>query len=331
MINRQKLFITISSICLVVCLAAGLATVAMATSLINQAIGATITLFSVAGFASCIFALRVPPEQISVKVPIKISLQQYLNGLEQLLAGDTNRAVTTPEQLIKAERKQLDEATANIRRLIVDKQNLNAEIQRLQTADHIPVPQAHDDLDASHTAAAQPLSAAQTQQLSALSTQLEKLASKLLAATSSSEENRDGTQEQLASLKLQARKLGDRTRLLADTVDLLKDLAEQSGVLALNAAIQASRSGESGLGVVADELQRVANRHSDASRQLEESLLQLNNEIGEANDMIDSGREHLSKGQHDLSQLRSHIAALARSCGDIKQHAADNQAEFGHE
>ena len=72
-------------------------------------------------------------------------------------------------------------------------------------------------------------------------------------------------------------------------------------------------------GCVGGELQRVANRHSDASRQLEESLLQLNNELVETNDMIDHGRQLLGKGQHDLSQLRSHIGKLSRSCQQLKE------------
>lgn len=298
-------------------LLAGLAAIATANNLSIQIIGATVSLFSSTGLAAAIFAMRVPPKQVTVQVPTKISIQDYLTGLERLLAGDSQSTVTAPEQLTKAERQKLDAATADIRRLLVDQQDLSKQVQQLEQAEHIPMPQAEvPPLATGH------LSGPADLQLAQLSAELEKLAAQLLSATGSNEENRDSTQEQLASLKLQARKLADRSRALADTVDLLKDLAEQSGVLALNAAIQASRSGESGLGVVADELQRVANRHADASRQLEESLLQMNNEIGETNDMIDSGRKHLSQGHHDISQLRRHIATLARTCSELQQDDA---------
>lgn len=287
--------------------------IVMAHGLPNQLIGAAVVLFSLAGMVAVKLAQNLPapePVKVKVQVPSQISIQPYLDGLEQLLAGDASQLASAPKELPRAERDQLNALTATIRRAMNDRQSLQAAVSRLQTKQAVAMPNP--------VASNNPPPLQQGQALAKLSAQLEKLASQLLAATDSSEDNRDNTNEQLAALKLQARKLGDRTRALGDTVELLKDLAEQSGVLALNAAIQASRSGESGLAVVADELQRVANRHTDASRQFEESLLQLNNEIGETNDMIDNGRQLLGKGHHDLSQLRSHIGTLARTCNELK-------------
>lgn len=311
--NKLKPYLTITLICLACSAMAGIAVALLASGLANQILGGTILVFSLASMAAVRLALKLPapePVKVKVQVPTQISIQPYLDGLERLLAGDASQLVSAPKELAKAERDQLNAITATIRRAMNDRQSLQATVSRLQTKQPIAIPNpvVNDT----------PPPIQQGQALAKLSAQLEKLASQLLAATDSSEDNRDNTNEQLAALKLQARKLSDRTRALGDTVELLKDLAEQSGVLALNAAIQASRSGESGLAVVADELQRVANRHTDASRQFEESLLQLNNELVETNDMIDNGRQLLGKGHHDLSQLRSHIGTLARTCSELK-------------
>ena len=302
--------------CLSAALLAGMVVAIASSSSLVMVAGAAVMLTSLIGLFCSWRALRLPaPKPVEIEVPVTqaISIASYLDGLEQLIAGDSNSLVGAPATLNKSERDRLNRATARFRQIISDNQNLQTALQQLQDNKPIPLPsQSADELP-------NPATLDSNQALLQHAMQLEKMASKLLAAADANEEHRDDAQEQLAALKLQARKLSDRSRTLADTIELLKDLAEQSGVLALNTAIQASRSGEAGLAVVADELQRVANRHSDASRQLEESLLQLNNELVETNDMIDHGRQLLGKGQHDLSQLRSHIGKLSRSCQQLKE------------
>lgn len=257
------------------------------------------------------------PERIEIPVTRDLSISDYLDGLESLLGGEVNKLVSAPQQLKKNERDRLNRLTADIRRFVSNNQSLQAAVQRLERSQTVPIPsvESEPELLAGHH------HRSQQQLLVQQSSQLEKMAAQLIAAADANEEHRDGVQEQLAALKLQTRKLADRSRAVTDTIELLKDLAEQSGVLALNTAIQASRSSETGLNVVADELQRVANRHADANRQLEASLLQLNNELVEANDLIDHGRHLLGKGQHDISQLRRHIGKLSRSCSELKTHA----------
>ena len=270
--------------------------------------------FNAGALITLVAALLQKPQTITIEVPEKISIGRFLDGLESLLAGDANAAIVIPKEFINPERARLETAIASIRSLL--------NYRRQST--HSLGPQAPPPSSAANTAT-QPNHNAlntneQSQHLTKLSQRLEQLATQLLNATDTSEINRDGAQDQLAAMKLQARKLSDRSRLLADNIEILKDLAEQSGVLALNAAIQASRSGEEGLGVIADELQRVANRHSDASRQIEETLQQLNADLTDSNTIIDSGRQQLNKGQHEITQLRRHIGELARACAALRNN-----------
>ena len=65
-------------------------------------------------------------------------------------------------------------------------------------------------------------------------------------------------------------RLGESTQEIGEITDLISDITEQTNVLALNAAIQAASAGEAGRGftVVAEEVQRLAERSGDATRQI---------------------------------------------------------------
>jgi methyl-accepting chemotaxis protein len=305
--TRQHQLIVVASICCSCTALAGAAILLAGGNTLYASLGAVTLGFSVAGLLCCLLAHREKTEPERIEVPVKASLGRFLDGFESLLAGDIKAAMPMPEQLHRNERERLETASASVRSLI--QQNKHYKQPTNETVITAAPPPAEPRNKGLHS---------YQKHLNTLSQRLEQLAAQLLASTGANEESRDSTQEQLASLKLQARKLQDRSRSLGDSIDLLKDLAEQSGVLALNAAIQASRSGEDGLGVIADELQRVANRHSDASRQFDENLQQLNADLVDTNKIIETGRQHLQRGQHDVSQLRKHIAELARTCAGLR-------------
>ena len=320
--TRQNQLLVVTSICLSCSSFAAAAMLLAGGSSLFSTLGTVVLAFSIAGLLCCLLAQREKPQSEVVEVPVKASLGRFLDGLESLLAGDTEAAIPMPEEIKRNERERLETAIASVRSLIHQNRQYKAP-RNEQTLTATPPP-------AVATASNHRGIQTYRKHLNTLSQRLEQLAAQLLASTSASEENRDSTQEQLASLKLQARKLQDRSRSLGDSVDLLKDLAEQSGVLALNAAIQASRSGEEGLGVIADELQRVANRHSDAGRQFDENLQQLNADLVDTNKIIETGRQHLQRGQHDVSQLRKHISELARTCAGLRSQA-DAELDNGGE
>jgi twitching motility protein PilJ len=67
------------------------------------------------------------------------------------------------------------------------------------------------------------------------------------------------------------KRLGESSQEIGNIVELINDLAEQTNILALNASIQASMAGEAGRGfaVVADEVQRLAERATNATKQID--------------------------------------------------------------
>jgi twitching motility protein PilJ len=67
------------------------------------------------------------------------------------------------------------------------------------------------------------------------------------------------------------KRLGESSQEIGNIVELINDIAEQTNILALNASIQSSMAGEAGRGfaIVADEVQRLAERAANATRQIE--------------------------------------------------------------
>jgi twitching motility protein PilJ len=76
--------------------------------------------------------------------------------------------------------------------------------------------------------------------------------------------------EQIQETAKRIKRLGESSQEIGEIVELISDITEQTNVLALNAAIQAASAGEAGRGfsVVAEEVQRLADRSAEAAKQI---------------------------------------------------------------
>src|SRR5690606_2271039 len=108
-------------------------------------------------------------------------------------------------------------------------------------------------------------------------------------------------------------KLADETTSIGSALDVIRSIAEQTNLLALNAAIEAARAGEQGRGfaVVADEVRSLAQRVQDSTDQIKRMLDQLQRSSEEAVSVMNARSDEASKCVQQAQEAGSVIHAIA--------------------
>ncbi len=149
----------------------------------------------------------------------------------------------------------------------------------------------------------------------------------------------DTIREQIQETSKRIKRLGESSQEIGNIVSLINDIADQTNILALNAAIQASAAGEAGRGfaVVADEVQRLAERSGNATKQIEALVKTIQNDTNEAVISMEDTTSEVVRGARlaqdagvSLEEIENVSTNLADLIQSISNAARQQAASAGH-
>lgn len=201
-----------------------------------------------------------------------------------------------------------------------------------KVADHINIASQHQSEQASATAAAVEeltvsighVSDNATHALNDVSASQEsaKIGSKLVNDTIMAVEK---VSETFSDVATSIKKLQMQSEQIGVVVKTIRDIADQTNLLALNAAIEAARAGEQGRGfaVVADEVRKLAERTTHEATQISSTVSIIQENITATTDKMDASLSIVSKGSDLASKTGESLLEIEKGSESVKNEVTD--------
>jgi twitching motility protein PilJ len=139
----------------------------------------------------------------------------------------------------------------------------------------------------------------------------------------------ESIRETIQETSKRIKRLGESSQEIGDIVGLITEIADQTNILALNAAIQASTAGEAGRGfaVVADEVQRLAERAGNATKQIETLVNTIQADTNEAITSMEvstAGVVNGAKRAEDAGEALREIETVSTNLANLIQGISES-------
>lgn len=281
----------------------------------------------------------------------QMAILRLLDELGDLAEGDLTVNATVSEDFTGAIADSVNFAIDQLRQLVLainttaDKVAQSSE-QTQMTAVELAEASEHQAQEIAGVSAAINEMAVSIDQVSNNATESASVAQRSVAIAQNgadtvqrSIEGMNTIRDQIQETSKRIKRLGESSQEIGDIVGLINDIADQTNILALNAAIQASMAGEAGRGfaVVADEVQRLAERSANATKQIETLVKTIQADTNEAVMSMESTTTEVVRGAklakdagEALEEVQTVSNNLAELIQNISNAAQQQAASAGH-
>ncbi len=261
------------------------------------------------------------------------AILRLMNELGDLADGDLTVTATVSENITGAIADSINYTIEELRVLVG---RINDAANRVTAATEIARQTSAELLDAAERQSSEIQEAGQSalsmarsmSEVSGNATQSAKVARQSLMAaekgTQAVQDSIKGMNEirnQIQETSKRIKRLGESSQEIGEIVELISDITEQTNVLALNAAIQAASAGDAGRGftVVAEEVQRLAERSGEATKQIAAIVKTIQTDTQDAV----SAMEQSTRGVVEGAKLSDAAGQALSEIGDVSRNLAD--------